>query len=193
METIKNFNWLDIVIVVILIRSLFLGIKTGLTAELFRFLGTVISLVVGLQWYSQIADILVLNLGLPIWLSQFLCFIIIVQLIRAIFKYGIVVALKVLNIQFILQLERIGGAVIGLGRGVIVAGIFVLALSLLPSGYIQDSINYKSFSGKFLMKAMERTYESITFWMPQDQIRKAIFYIPGTENIKLPKTIKRPR
>jgi hypothetical protein len=107
------------------------------------------------------------------------CFVLIVQIIRVIFKYGITLLLRILNIQFIPQLERAGGGAIGLGRGVIVCGIVLLCLSFLPSDYISQSIFEKSFSGKFLVKATERTYKALTFWIPPEEAGRAIFDIPS--------------
>lgn len=178
MEVLKSLNWLDVVAAAILLRAGYLGVKNGLTAELFRFIGTALSLVLAIQWYSQVAEILILNLALPAWLAQFLCFIIITQLIQVIFRYSLIVLLKVLNIQFVVRLEKIGGGIIGLGRGILVAGILILALSFIPSDYMAESIYDKSFSGLFLVKAMERTYKSLTFWMPEDKIEESIFRLP---------------
>ena len=178
MEIIKSINWLDLVIVFLLIRGLFLGIRNGLTAEIFRFIGSVLSLTLAIQWHSQTAEILIANFALPAWLSQLLCFVVIAQLIRIIFKYGIILLLKILNIQFMPPLEKPGGAVVGLARAVIVAGALILMLSFFPSKYMTESIYDKSFSGAFLAKATQRTYQSLTFWLPEERIEEAIFFTP---------------
>jgi len=175
MEILQNINWLDIVVLVLLIRGLYIGMKFGLTAELFNFFGILTSLVCAVLWYSSAADVLIVNFKLPIWLSQFLCFIIIAQLVRFVFKYGLVLLLKVLNVQFIPQLERIGGGIIGLCRGIILSGIMVLAVSLIPSDYLRDSIETKSFTGRFLVKAVKSTYISLTFWLQEGQKQAGIF------------------
>ena len=158
-----------------------MGAKRGLTAELFNFFGIIISLILAVQWYSRVADVLILNFNLPIWLSNFLCFIIIVQLIRVVFRYGLAFLLKVLNVQFVPQLERVGGGVVGFGRGVILAGILILALNFIPNDYMKESIEVKSFTGNFLIKVMERTYTSLTFWLPEGERESAIFSAPDNK------------
>jgi hypothetical protein len=175
MEILKSINWLDIVLLVLILRGIYIGVKLGLTAELFNFFGILVSLILAVLWYSRTADVLVVNFKLPVWLSQFLCFIIIAQLIRFIFKYGLALLLKILNVQFIPQLERIGGGIIGFGRGIILSGIIILAIGLIPNNYLRESIEEKSFSGKFLVKATEGTYLSLTFWLPEEQRHSAIF------------------
>ncbi len=179
MEIIKNINWLDIIVLVIVVRGIYMGAKRGLTAELFNFFGIIISLILAVQWYSRIADVLILNFSLPIWLSKFLCFIVIVQIIRLVFKYSLTFLLKILNIQFIPQLERIGGGVVGFGRGVIVSGILMLTFSFIPNDYMRESIETKSFTGSFLIKVTERTYTSLIFWLPEKERESAIFDIPA--------------
>lgn len=181
MEILKTINWLDVVVLILLGRGLFLGIRNGLTAELFRFIGTALSLTLAIHWYSQIAEILIANFGLPAWLSQFLCFLIIAHLVGVIFKYGVILLLKMLNIQFMPPLERPGGALVGLTRAIIVSGILILMLSLLPSDYMNESIYDKSFSGAFLAKAMQRTYQSLTFWLPKERLEEAIFTVSAAK------------
>ena len=178
MEILKNINWLDILVLVIVLRAVYIGTKRGLTAELFNFFGVLVSLVAAVMWYARAADVLVINFKLPVWLSQFLCFIIITQFFRIIFKYGLVLLLKILNVQFIPQLERIGGGIIGLGRGIILSGIIILTIGIIPNNYLRESIEVKSFTGSFLLKSTERTYTSLTFWMAQEQIQTEIFNLP---------------
>ena len=177
MDIITHFNWLDIVILLLVIRGIYLGVTHGLTSELFNFIGIVISLTLAIHWYSQVADVLIINFALPIWLSQLLCFFIIVQLTRLVFKYTIVLVLRILNVQFVPQLEKIGGGIIGFGRGVIIASVFILTISFFPSKYMQDSIHDRSFTGRFLVKVAERTYLSLIFWVPEEDREKAIFDI----------------
>jgi uncharacterized membrane protein required for colicin V production len=175
MEILKSINWLDLIILVLILRTVYIGAKLGLTAELFNFFGVLVGLVCAVVWYSRTADVLVMNFKLPVWLSQFLCFIIIAQFVRLIFKYGMALLLKILNVQFVPQIERIGGGIIGLGRGVILSGIIIVAIGLIPNDYLKESIEVKSFTGRFLIKAVESTYVSLTFWLPEEQRQTTAF------------------
>jgi len=179
MEILQNINWVDVVVALILIRSIYLGAKSGLTAELFKFIGTLFSLTIGIYWYSQLADFLIVNINMYAWLAQFICFAVINLLIKLIFKYGVTTLLKILNMQFMPQLERVGGLIVGCGRGIITAGILLLALSLIPTDYIMQSIYTKSYSGRFLVKACERTYKSLTFWLPEEKANRFVFFPPS--------------
>lgn len=184
MEILNKINWVDVVVLILILRSIYLGIRHGLTAELFSFIGILLSLVCAVSWYSQVADVLIVNFSLPIWFSQILCFVIIVQLIRVAFKYGLAMFLRVLNVQFLPQLERVGGGVVGFGRGIIISGILLLALGLISNSYMSESIYQKSFSGMFLIKAAERTYSALTFWLPEEETKKSIFSAFGSSKVE---------
>ncbi|NQT95025.1 MAG: CvpA family protein [Candidatus Omnitrophica bacterium] len=175
MEVLDKINWFDIVVLILVVRGVYLGAHKGLTAELFNFFGIVTSLILAIHWYSQVADVLIVNFDLPTWLSQFLCFVIIAQIIRVAFKYGLTLLLKLMNLQFMPQLERVGGGIIGFGRGIITSCILVLSLNFVPLHYISESVFERSFSGEFLIKASERTYKSLTFWQPEEKRDKSVF------------------
>ena len=177
MELFQNIkvNWVDVVVLLLVIRCVYTGIRNGLTVELFRFLGVISGLIIAIYWYGKAANIFIVNFSLPERICEFVCFIAIAQIIRLIFKYGITLAFKILNIQFLPQLEKPGGGIVGFGRGIILSGTLLLAIVLLPSVYLEESIYDKSFSGMFLIKACEKTYKSLTFWLPEESTDKGIF------------------
>jgi uncharacterized membrane protein required for colicin V production len=179
MEILSYINWVDILGAVITILCIYTGLKTGLTAELFRFCGAVLGLVLGIHWYSQAAEVIIVNVSLASWLSQFICFLTLTQLVRLIFKYSILLILKILNFQFAPQLERVGGAIVGFGRGLIIMGTLLLSFNFIPSEYLVDSVYKRSFSGDFLVQAMERTYNILTYWLPEERKEKAVFSPPN--------------
>lgn len=182
-EAVKNIfnyiNWVDVLIFIIVIRSLYLGMLNGLTSELFKFLGTVIGLVFAVHYYAKLADIIILNLGLLDWLTKLLCFLIISQILRLAFKYSLLFFLKIISLQFISQLEKPGGAIIGFSRGLICAAVVLLSIGFIPSQYLKDSCG-QSLTGLFIVKASQRTYNAVTFWLPEEAKEKNIFFEPAS-------------
>lgn len=171
-------NWLDILTLLIILKGIYSGVQNGLTAELFGFIGVITSAICAIHWYNKAAEVFIVNLSLPSWISQGGCILAIVIIIRYIFKYSVVLVLKVMNVQFLPQLEKMGGVLLGIGKGVITSGILVLVLNLIPSGYMQESIYEKSFVGAFLIQVIQRTYTSLTFWIPESSKEKSIFSVP---------------
>ena len=181
LEILQHINWFDVVVFFVILRGIYVGFKNCMTPELFNFAGILLSLILGVYWYSQVADVLITNFNLPTWLSQLICFTVITQVARIIVRYAVMLLLKVLNIQFLPQLEKVGGRIIGVGRGVILAGIILLTLSFIPSSYLTESIYGKCYSGVFILQATERTYKALTFWLPEEKRDKEIFLVPATE------------
>ena len=166
MQALENFNWVDVLVILLLLRSTYIGARIGLTAELFKLIGTVISIALGLHYYNEIAEVLVGYIAIPIWILQFIILVVIILSIRGIFKYGIVLILRVLNIQFVSQLEKIGGTLIGLGRGILIWGLVLIILSIFPFRYLNYSICEKSFLAPYFIKLTKKTYTSIIGLIP---------------------------
>jgi len=172
MDIIKNFNWIDVLVVLLLLKSAYAGARTGLTAELFKLIGTVISIVLGLHYYNNIGGALIDYINMPVWFAQFIILVVVVLLVRVIFKYGVVLLLKVLNIQFILGLERIGGALIGFGRGFLFGGLILIASLFLPVRYFYSSIYEGSFLASYLIRTTKAVYTSIIGLVPSQEARE---------------------
>ena len=179
MQALENFNWVDILLILLLLKTVYVGARRGLTAEFFKLIGTVLSLVLGLHNYNRIATALVEYINIPIWLSQFVILVIIVLLIRVIFKYIVLLLLKFLKIQFVLQLERIGGALVGLVRSFLIGGLLLLILSFLPIGYLYRSICERSCLAPYFINLTEKTYSSIIGLVPFAEPKKIRIYPPA--------------
>jgi len=172
MEILETLNWVDFLLVILLIRSTLMGSKIGLTAEFFKLIGTLISILVGFHCYSRVAEALLTYITLPVWLAEFIILILIILFIRVVFKYGVVLFLKVLNIQFVLQLERIGGALIGLGRGLLIGGLLLIVMLLFPVVYLHHSIGKRSFFAPYFIKSTKNIYISIVGLIPSQEPKK---------------------
>ncbi|HEO63653.1 MAG TPA: CvpA family protein, partial [Candidatus Omnitrophica bacterium] len=171
---IRSINWVDILAIALLARSIYLGLKDGLTAEIFKLTATLISIAVSLHFYGIIGKILSLRSPIPLWLCKFIVFCAIIFMVNIIFKYAVLLLLKILNIQFIPQLEKIGGALAGLVRGVLICGLTLIALLLINADYLERSIKERSFSAGFFLSAVGKTYKT------------AVNFIPGREPREYP-------
>lgn len=181
MQALENFNWMDILLILLLIKTVYIGTKRGLTAEFFKLIGTVLSLVLGLHNYNRIAAALVEYINMPIWFSQFVVLGIIILLIRVIFKYVVLLLLRFLKVQFLLQLERIGGALIALGRSFLIGGMLLMVLSFFPIEYLYRSIDERSYLAPYFINSTKNTYSSIINLVPFQKPKKIIIPPPIKE------------
>ncbi len=169
MQILENFNWIDILLILLLIKTVYSGARAGLTAELFRTIGTIISIIVGLHYYNEIAADLSTYVKAPVWLLQVIILAAIIILASIIFRYAVILLLKILNIQFIQHIEKIGGALLGLARGFLAGGLLLIILLLLPAEYLTTSISEKSFLSPCFITATEKTYSFIIGLIPSQK------------------------
>ena len=169
MQNIEALNWVDILLLILIIRSLYIGARVGLTGEFFKLIGTLISLIIGFHYCKHIAKILITYISMPAPFAQFTILFLIIVIIRFSFKYGVVLLLKVLNVQFIVQLERIGGAIVGLFRCFLLGGLLLTAILFFPVPYLDKSINEKSLMGRYFIKAAYKTYSSVISIIPSQE------------------------
>ena len=52
---IKSINWIDVALVFLFIRMIFVGVKNGFISEFFKSLGVVAAVFVSLHYYSFLA------------------------------------------------------------------------------------------------------------------------------------------
>ena len=51
-EIIKQFNWVDIFVIILSVRVLYIAVKNGLPVELFKLLGTIAAIYLSLHYYT---------------------------------------------------------------------------------------------------------------------------------------------
>ena len=76
---IKSINWVDVALVVLLVRVIFIAVKNGFIAEVCKFLGVLLALYVSLHSYVHVANMIESKVhgSLNIW--QFIAFLLLVS------------------------------------------------------------------------------------------------------------------
>ncbi len=164
LDTIKQFNWLDIFVVIILIRVGYVAIKTGLPVEAFKLLGTVLAIYLSLHYYTGLSEVIKQRLGLKEMPLDFLGVICAVLLVLV--GYGIFIALRFafcrfIKVEAVPQLNKWGGFILGSIRGVFLAGLVIFILAISTIDYLKASV-VNSYSGKYLFQIAPNTYT--WFW-----------------------------
>lgn len=163
LNIIKQFNWLDIIVVIILFRICYIAVKSGLPVELFKILGTLLAIYLSLHYYTMLSDFFrnrIAVKSLPLEFLDFLSFTVL-----AILGYLIFVSLRVLFYRLIKmeaapQLNKWGGLILGVGRGILLGGLIIFMLIISSVGYLKNSVK-DSYSGKRLFKVAPATYSAL--------------------------------
>ena len=169
LDFIPETNWVDIIVVIFLIRGGYIGLTRGFSVELFKILGAIGTCVLTLLYYKQLGTWLVSHSFLSLQIADFLSFLILLFALLIIFRALRVLIFKVLHLELFYGLEKWGGLVLGLGRSIVFASLFLFVLALLPVEYIKESVEAKSFSGPYLKEVAPKVLGFIVRFKPKEE------------------------
>jgi len=160
LDIIKQFNWVDVVIILIIVRISLVAMKTGFLVEIFKFLGTVLAIYCSLHYYIALSDFIKIGLGLQQVPLKFLDFMLAV--ILAVSGYLIFWGIRFGFDRFIKMettpnISKAGGLLLGIIRGILSASLITLLLAISSVDYLQKSAT-SSFSGRRILNIAPNTY-----------------------------------
>ncbi|MBL7070237.1 MAG: CvpA family protein [Candidatus Omnitrophica bacterium] len=143
-DILKQFNWLDIFLVVVFLRICYVSLKRGLTIEFFKFIGILLSVYLSFQYYTSLSNFLhsvAFVEATPLGFLKFICF-----LILAFSGYFLLVALRRL-FTLLIKIEDVPGVInrwagflLGLLRGVLTVSFILFALFISSNEYLRGSV-----------------------------------------------------
>lgn len=133
---IKSINWVDVALVILLVRLIFIGVKNGFITEVCKFLGVLLSLCIALHFYPMIP------------FPALVAFLVLVGL-----GYGFFFVIRLgLGMLFKAETQHEGfdkyaAGVIAIGRGFLTASLVIFALLLSQQPWLirqaRESVAYK--------------------------------------------------
>lgn len=158
---IKNqINWLDLFVIIILIKICYAAIKTGFPAELFKILGVILATYLSLHYYSWLSSFVSILLGsknMPLVFLSLLFFISLAGAGFLFFSFLSRIFFKLVKIEAVSSLNKWGGLVLGITRGFLFAGLVIFIFVISGIGYLKKSVA-ASYSGKAIFKIAPATY-----------------------------------
>ena len=166
---IKSINWVDVALVVLLVRVIFIGVKNGFIAEVCKFLGVFVALFVSLHYYSVLAAKIhgAVHGSLAVW--EFVSFILLV-----ITGYGLFWAIRLgLSLLFKAETQHEGfdkyaAGLLSIGRGFLTASLVVFGLLLTAHPWISHQ-TFHSVAFRLIGKTASHTY-SLVFHQVVDKL-----------------------
>jgi uncharacterized membrane protein required for colicin V production len=171
MEILTKLNWVDLLIIILMLRTSYVAFQDGLSHELFPLIGSVVITVVGLRYYTQLSTILSQNMfNAPRQITDFLAFMLLVVVTGILFKLFKALADRIIKVEWHPLLERFGGLFVGVAKAAIVTSLVIITLSLAPLPYLQWSIRDKSLMGMPFLKIGPAIYEKVSRILPEVKI-----------------------
>lgn len=156
----KQFNWVDVLVVILFFRICYIAVITGLPSEFFKLIGTICAIYLSLHYFTELSDFVMMHSSVhkvPLEFLDFLSF-----LTLAIMGYLIFALLRNIFSHFIKmeaapKLNKLGGLILGVVRGFFCVGLIVFILAVSTVSYLKKSAEDSCY-GKRLFKSTVDTY-----------------------------------
>lgn len=167
-EAFNRINWVDILVVILLIRTSYMGAKTGFSIEIFKVVGVLLGLYFGIKYYSSVGSLMASAISLPPEVSEGIAFLILILLSMLSLKLLTLGIEKIVKLTFADKLNKWGGFVTGLLRGGIILSLLFMFFGIIQVDYLVKSVEERSLTGPFMQKIAPFAYQSITSGSLQD-------------------------
>ncbi|MFA5157072.1 MAG: CvpA family protein [Candidatus Omnitrophota bacterium] len=160
----RQFNWLDVFIVFLLLKIIYAAVKNGFIVELFKFLGTVFSVYIAFHYFTILSDFFMRRVpeehGFPL---EFMDYVVCLALLVSV--YLVSVFLRSLFCHFVKMeavptLSKWGGLILGIGRGLIAASLVVFMMFVSTTNYLSASAK-DSYIGRRIFNVSISTYTAV--------------------------------
>ncbi|MCM8781958.1 MAG: CvpA family protein, partial [Candidatus Omnitrophica bacterium] len=145
-EFFQKINWTDLLVVILLIRSSYVGFTRGFSWEFFRLIGVVCAAIGAIYFYEDISLLIGDYLPIIYPISSLLSFTAIYTIILFLLRLINLFMEKIIKIEVFSILEKIGGLCLGFLRGGILLSLLMISLILTPIPYFERSIKQRAYS-----------------------------------------------
>jgi len=152
-------NWIDAVLLVLLLASVIVGSKKGLIRELMAFVVFFVAIIFSVNYIDNFAVWVYDQLGGSPLVSAFLSFVILLAVSYAVFKLVGILFYRVADLKRSGRKDQMGGALVGFLRGWVAIGFLVFLAFLLPLPAQFYSSFESSFFGPSVAKTVPLMYE----------------------------------
>ena len=177
-------NWADVIAIIIVLRSTYVGSQRGFFGELFYIFGILFTIILSLHLYGNLGNFINRYLFIPLNISNLISFLIIIFILYVGFRFLYGFIQKVIKIEILPAINRIGGPLLGFCKGFVMATILYFLMLLIPITYITDSAKTKSFFGPFFIKTGTILYEKGINLIPVVESKDLTQLLSGAKPLK---------
>lgn len=160
-------NWLDFVLLALLVGSIALGVKRGLIREVMGFVGLIIGVVIAINKVDAVTAWVLSHMKASPVVVSFVSFVLILVFFYFAFRLLGMLFNKALSLSSLGRIDQVGGGLVGFIRGWVLVGFVLFLLFYLPFPQrFYDSIE-NSFFAPALTGSVPMLYESTDFLHPQ--------------------------
>ena len=155
---LRSINWIDVAMLALLIRIVFIGVKTGFVTEFFKLFGVSFAVFVSLHYYTPLAVLLAKKINWSAEPLECAFFVLLVSLV--------VIAIKYLRDGFLMVFKfetahegvnQWGAGVFSIIRALFLASLIMFGILLMRVDCLEKEV-HTSVSQKLALKIAPNTY-----------------------------------
>jgi len=139
----------------------YIGFRLGFGSELGKLAGLLAGFFVSFRYYQQLGDWLAKRSFLGTEAGAAVAMGVLVLALYLLVTRILVFFQPLVQVTFEKRVDRIGGLMAGLVRGLLVASVILVACQQLPSPYLQRSIGEYSLSGGAVWRLAPAVYDAL--------------------------------
>ncbi|MFA5094539.1 MAG: CvpA family protein [Candidatus Omnitrophota bacterium] len=170
-EVFQRVNWVDVLTVILLLRTCYIGARTGLSVEIFRIIGVILGLYVAAKYYSPFGSRINAGLSLPQDLVDGFSFVLLVLLPMLSLKLVALGLTKIVKLSFADKIDKWGGFLAGLLRGALLLSLLFMLFNILNVDYLVRSVDERSLSGPYIRQLVPYAYKVVGKTSPEDKLK----------------------
>lgn len=159
-KAITQFNFLDIIIIIISVRICYLAFKMGLAVEFFKLSGVILATYVSLHYYTGLSDIIQRHFIPKGILPAFMDFLVFIILAAGGYLCFIVLRnsfYRYMRLEASPKISQFGGLILGAARLFLTIGLLIYILMISSVRYLNESVKY-SYLGSRSVLISANTY-----------------------------------
>jgi membrane protein required for colicin V production len=180
----EDMNWIDIALVVLLLAAIVIGSRRGLFSGIMGTLGLIAGVTFSINYMDQVTAKFLSHMRVSPVMVVFVGFIVVFVLVYVGIKLFGYLFYKFADLKPLGNLDKVGGAIMGIFQGWIVLGVLLFLLIFLP---LPDTFVAKldsSFFAPGMRGVVPMIYDESTPLHPQhpslvEQVRRALTVKPG--------------
>lgn len=177
MDILSRINWVDILILIVMLRTSYLSFQRGLSHEIFPLFGSIVMISLALRYYTTLSDIAARYvLKLPQDILNLLAFVAILSALGVVCKLTGALLDSIFKMTWHPFIEKFGGLLIGVIKASVVTSMVLIVLSLVPLSYLQHSVRDKSLMGMRFLKIGPNIYEQVSCFLPAIKLEKPVVH-----------------
>ena len=178
LDILGRLNWVDIFLCLILVRAVYIGLRSGFVIELFKLLGIFFAVFISLHYFSGASHFLQEKVHLPSGPADFASLGFLWSVVVLAFKFireGIMLLFKV---EAHSTLDSAGGFIASVVRGFLICSLATLLLRASAMEYFTNNIDNSLGAAKVVgiaPRVYEATYQGfISKFFPSEEFNESV-------------------